>query len=1352
MRPHRNRGLFSNYYLNELLPKEKEFKFSISEIKIIFDKIKEFWDKERFQSINEDQLRKHFLDKVLDCLKWTIDVNPPVPSGEWSKRPDYALFQDENKLKDAQKRKSDEYFKNVICIAEAKRFGRALDKKLKTESDPFEVQNPSLQISRYLWLTGVKWGILTNGKFWRLYERETSKRLDIFYEIDLEDIIESGTPEDLRYFYLLFRKAAFPEFIEKVYKGSINYAEAVGEELKENIYKALKILSEGFLKTPGNNISEDRLKKIHDNSLILLYRLLFILYAEQRGLLPLGNNKFYTDSYSLDAIKKEIATRFDKNEPIAYSTFGYWNKLEELFEIINIGNKELDVPPYNGGLFDSEKHSFLKNYRLGDYYLAMTIDLLSRSKEKAFIDYGSLEIRHLGSIYEGLLEYKLKIALEPLVPIKAKGKEIYISVEEAKKRNIKIKEEDLIQSGEVYLVTDKGERKATGSYYTPEYIVKYIVENTIAPLVEEKKKEISKRVKEFTQRMKKASGNKKKMYRGEIKKVESKIINDILSLKILDPAMGSGHFLVEATDFLARELLKILSGEPLDKIEKGPKVEETSIPYGFKEDEEEEIRWARREVVERCIFGVDLNPMAVELAKVSLWLYTVSKNRPLNFLDHHLRCGNSLIGARVEDLSTLPELKKKKPENEHEQLGLFENIFREKVNLLLKDFSLIERLPSDTVEQIKQKEKFYQEFRERISRFQDVADVWVSGYFGNEVHFGNYQDLQDKLRSTNEEWAKLYQENWFKKAKDIAKDKRFFHWELEFPEIFFEGDRRKKNPGFCAVMGNPPYINAIELNRILSKFEKPFWKTKYVSASGAYDIYILFFEASLQFVASRGLVSLITPNKFLSAPYAIAFRKFIESDHQLVSISDWSKVKVFQGPSVYPVVTILKKLDKALSEYKINTYHADPKGIIKGREIIHSSKCLSKLPDLLWSFLLSENFDLVLKILSKSYYLNKIATIQALSTAAESDEYTKLIKDGYYPNSFKLINTGLIDRYSNSWEFEYLEHKSLQFHKPYLNVDNNVISELRYKIYKKPKIIFAKMALYIEAFLDTKGEFASLNTNGAFDSKYNLEYICSIVNSRIMKFIYTEYFAALRMSGGYFQFQSPQLQVLPIRNISFITPITERAYQLEEVKNYYKEYICSRDADALLGFIESRLLNKYPPNLELVAKHNSNILNKDWQIPATALWEQSDVVHDFLAFLAEKMIEINKEKQEETLSFLEWLESQIRIQQNQNEKQGIESLYGKSRLKNYLGNYQKNEEHLSFDEFWKILEKNKNKIQSNLSSRDFYENIKSEYEKSLTKLLPLKEKLLKTDWLIDQIVYRLYRLTEEEIEIVESQR
>ena len=149
--------------------------------------------------------------------------------------------------------------------------------------------------------------------------------------------------------------------------------------------------------------------------------------------------------------------------------------------------------------------------------------------------------------------------------------------------------------------------------------------------------------------------------------------------------------------------------------------------------------------------------------------------------------------------------------------------------------------------------------------------------------------------------------------------------------------------------------------------------------------------------------------------------------------------------------------------------------------------------------------------------------------------------------------------------------------------------------------------------------------------------------------------------------------------------------------------------------------------------------------------EQSDVVHDILAFLSERMIEMNEEKQKENKGFIKWLESQLRIEPDVKKNTGIEAVTGKTQIRNFLGDYQKGKEHLPFEDFWRILEKNRARVQANLKSRELYEATRSEYEKSLSRLLPLKEKLSKTDQLIDQIVYRLYGLTDEEIKIAEGQ-
>ncbi|RLE37435.1 hypothetical protein DRJ23_05885, partial [Candidatus Acetothermia bacterium] len=188
----------------------------------------------------------------------------------------------------------------------------------------------------------------------------------------------------------------------------------------------------------------------------------------------------------------------------------------------------------------------------------------------------------------------------------------------------------------------------------------------------------------------------------------------------------------------------------------------------------------------------------------------------------------------------------------------------------------------------------------------------------------------------------------------------------------------------------------------------------------------------------------------------------------------------------------------------------------------------------------------------------------------------------------------------------------------------------------------------------------------------------------------------------------------------------------------------------LLACIDARLEKVHTPDPELVKKHNADPLNKDWQIPEGALWEQSDVVHDLLAFLAEQMIELNKEKQAKIAEFLEWLEVELDVKPDRKGNTGIEALTGKTKLRNYLGDYQKDEEALSFDELWAILRKNKTRIARNLSP-SFMQEVKRAYAESLSALLPIKEKLRLTDGLIDQIVYRLYGLTEEEVRIVEKE-
>ena len=403
---------------------------------------------------------------------FTVQVSIQVQGG--SKTPDYILCPDEASRQSIQtldRVAAEADLRPAFAVADAKAWDRPLDRALPSAGVKTLHENPSLQIDTYLRYSGLAWGVLTNGRLWRLYHKDTSKKLDVFYEIDLPALIETGDVDAFKYFWLFFRREAFqsgaptaPAWLDLVLSESQSYEQGVSDNLKTQVYEALQALAQGFLDFPANGLTPtpDALKAIHDNSLIVLYRLLFILYAEDRGLLPLVESESYGESYSLLALKRRVARDLDANHPAAPTMSALWQSLTDLWRAIDQGDPALRIPTYNGGLFKPDNHPFLERYRVGDLHLRRAIDLLARTRDpktgqREFVDYRDLEIRHLGSIYEGLLEYHL-VAVTP------------------------------DRSGEVRqvsLVNDKGERKATGSYYTPDYIVQYIVEHTVGPVLNE---------------------------------------------------------------------------------------------------------------------------------------------------------------------------------------------------------------------------------------------------------------------------------------------------------------------------------------------------------------------------------------------------------------------------------------------------------------------------------------------------------------------------------------------------------------------------------------------------------------------------------------------------------------------------------------------------------------------------------------------------------------------------------------------------------------------------------------------------------------------------------------------------
>ncbi|MBI1880068.1 MAG: Eco57I restriction-modification methylase domain-containing protein, partial [Chloroflexi bacterium] len=620
---------------------------------------------------------------------------------------------------------------------------------------------------------------------------------------------------------------------------------------------------------------------------------------------------------------KRLARELDLGQPAAASMMTYWQQLRQLWAVIDQGNLDLDVPAYNGGLFKARSDSFLEKYQVGDLYLRQAIDLLARAadpqtKQRVFVDYRALEIRHLGSIYEGLLEYQGRVADRPLAVRLEKGREIYEPVgtpspnpspeagEGKKLLLLSASERGLegeVLPGQVYLTTDKGERKVTGSYYTPDYIVKYIVEQTVRPVLEELSVGARQVGAAFSEQGAELSDLPRPY---NLETDPAALTQAILGVNVLDPSMGSGHFLVEATDFIARSMVELGLPPPADA------AGESDLAY-----------WRRR-VAQACIYGVDVNPLAVELAKLSLWLTTVAQGKPLSFLDHHLRCGNSLIGARVADLplelgnprpdrfsrSVPVRSSKKRQQAEARAIAagqlsmLDDSAFAGSLRTATGFMSQIETLRGDTLAEVQEAEQLYRQVVEQITaQARHLADVWTARAFGLEVDDTVWSGLARFVLHGG--FALPQYQRILEQAGQLAAQQRFFHWELEFPEVFFDAHGRlDPAAGFDAVVGNPPYVRQEELSPLKPYFAQAYPEVYY----GTADLFVYFFGRGLQLLQAQGRLAYISSNSWLRVNYATPLRAYLRTHTTVETLLDLGDNRVFaDAPDLYPAIHVVRR-------------------------------------------------------------------------------------------------------------------------------------------------------------------------------------------------------------------------------------------------------------------------------------------------------------------------------------------------------------------------------------------------------------------------------------------------------------
>ena len=890
-------------------------------------------------SPNESQTEDDLIWPVLARLGWTASLRQQNLSAYGRVDvPDGLLFADEA-TKGQANGFAEEWrrYELGLAVVESKRWLRPLDRRSGRAG---EETAPSTQMLRYLRrvddvTTGnLRWGILTNGARWRLYYQGARSVSEQFFEVDLAALLDLPGHNDglfalteverrhaLKVFALVFRREAFLPGAADV-RTFHQRAIAEGRFYEERVAASLSALVFGqvfpeLARAIAAAEPDAPLPEVREAALLLLYRLLFILYAEDRDLLPVRDRRY--DDYALrDRVRGDVGRRKDQGDTFAETLATYWSAIDGLCRAIDQGEVSIGLPPYNGGLFDRERAPLLDRIRLGDRVMADVIDALSFEQDEAgrrrYINYRDLGVRQLGSIYERLLEHELAsdgdgVAVRPNIFA----------------------------------------RKGSGSYYTPDDLVGLIVEETIGPLVQA-------RTDAFAAEAGRMPADGPERERAVARLAALDPAEKILELKVCDPAMGSGHFLVSLVDYLADGVIAAMAeAEALVDGYVSPLVGRIQDIRDRIVANAEERAWAidrdrlddrhivRRMVLKRCVYGVDKNPMAVELAKVALWLHTFTVGAPLSFLDHHLRCGDSLFGAWAR--SGIDKAA------EYGGLLLLHGSIRQ-AELSALEMRTIEELTDAEIAEAHRSAETFAQVEEATAPLDAVLSLvhaidWLEvkdrdgrtalqSFFGGllgdpiEIALGRAEASAERPESAH--FAELLRE-----ARRLVDEERFLNWQAAFPGVWMNWQSVRPEGGFDAVIGNPPWDRmklqqvewfatrrreialvprATDRKRMIAALERDgdplaqdyalaseraSMATRTARRSGDYpllsggdvNLYSLFVERAMTLVKPDGMVGLLTPSGIASDKTAAPFFKGVATQGRLKALYDFENKKVF---------------------------------------------------------------------------------------------------------------------------------------------------------------------------------------------------------------------------------------------------------------------------------------------------------------------------------------------------------------------------------------------------------------------------------------------------------------------------
>ncbi len=937
-------ALFSTDYLVEAIKAEAAYKaVDIDALRVQLAAIADAFPKN--PSTNESQTEDDFIWKVLAALGWSESLRQQnlTVSGR-DDVPDGLLFADAaakaaaNALTEQWRR-----YAHGLAVVESKRWARPLDRA----SGRDETTAPSTQMLRYLRRIDdtsqgkLRWGILTNGARWRLYWAGARSISEEFLEIDLGRVLAlDGAPDLfvddetrdhwLRVFAVMFGREAFlrtgsdqKSFHDRARAEAAFYEERVAASLSRLVFDEV---FPALARALAASAPEAPLDDVRDAALILLYRLLFLLYAEDRDLLPVSDNRY--DDYALRPLRIEIGDRMSNGDTFSSTAAKVWSHVSDLSRIIDKGDSSVGIPPYNGGLFAGAGSPLLATARIADDVMAPALDALSferSSGQRRYINYRDLSVQQLGSIYERLLEFEIVREPGPL------GDTGYLTVR-----------------------PNLFARKNSGSYYTPDELVGLILDETLEPLIAERRAAFHAALGSLE------PSDTPEMRRGALREVDP--AEAILSLRVCDPAMGSGHFLVSLVDTLADHVLEAMAeaaalgadvdytsslANEIEKIRATILRNARAAKWTIDESHLDDRHIVRRMVLKRCVYGVDKNPMAVELAKVALWLHTFTVGAPLSFIDHHLHAGDSLFGLWVRDaIDKAGKLGGELLWNEAlanaQRQALAMKTIEMATDAEIAEAHRSAEMWTDVEFQVGPLDSFVSFMHALdwldLNRAQKLlVRLWLDGQFGEPLSIARGKATPRQGRTKPEE-IKAFTDIW-RAARDLIAEERFLNWQISFPGVWDDWAGNERVGGFDAVVGNPPW-DRIKLQQVewfaarrpqialaqrasdrakmiaqlkadgdplFEDFQKADARaadaTRMARASGHYpllsrgdiNLYSLFVERAHALVKPDGVVGLLVPSGIASDLSASAFFRGVATGARLKALYDFENRRPRHG-------------------------------------------------------------------------------------------------------------------------------------------------------------------------------------------------------------------------------------------------------------------------------------------------------------------------------------------------------------------------------------------------------------------------------------------------------------------------